>query len=82
MFGDDPDSISSVRGIDGASWNNKRPCGVAFTFQVKKHLVEPQRDVTSNIFANNKSGSFLLNKLKHCRPEVAIVFNAFLLAGE
>jgi len=30
-----PRSFPLVAGIDTASWNNKRPCGVAFGFQVK-----------------------------------------------
>jgi hypothetical protein len=48
---DDPDPISPVRGIDGASWNNNRPAGVAFALQVSKNSVEPQRDEPSNVFA-------------------------------
>jgi hypothetical protein len=35
FLGDDPDSISSVLGIDGASWNNKRLAGVTRIFQVR-----------------------------------------------
>jgi hypothetical protein len=61
IVGDDPDSVSSMRGIDGTSWNNNRPCGVAFTFQVSQHLVETHRDVTSHVFSKHPSGSRLLN---------------------
>jgi len=79
--GHNPDAISSVRGIDGASWNNNRPRGVAFAFQVKQHFVEAHCDVTSNVFSHDPAGSFVLNNLKHRRPEVAVIRCAFLLPG-
>ncbi|UZW61834.1 hypothetical protein BV903_005910 [Lysobacter enzymogenes] len=49
---DDPDSVAPVRSVDGASWNNNRPAGVAFAFQVSENSVEPQRDEASNVFAH------------------------------
>lgn len=60
--------------IDGTSWNNKRPAGVARGFQVKEHSIECQVDDASNVFADEYSGSFLLNKARQDRPEVAVVF--------
>ena len=58
-------SVASVRGVDTASWNNKRLCFVAFTFLVRKHLVERQTDDSSNIFPNNPSGLDFFNNSKH-----------------
>jgi hypothetical protein len=63
-----------VGSVDGASWNNKRPAGVARGFQVKEHSIECQVDDASNVFADEYSGSFLLNKARQDRPEVAVVF--------
>jgi hypothetical protein len=62
-----------VRGIDCASWNNNRPPGVAIGFQVSKHLVEAQGDVTSNILSNDPSGSDFANNSAHFRPEVTVI---------
>jgi|TARA_A100001391_G_C4972462_1_gene253039 hypothetical protein len=73
-----PESFSLVGRIDGASWNNKRPRGVAFTFQVSEHLVETQGDVTINIFENAPSGSFLCNNFVQVRPDVAVIETSLL----
>jgi len=78
----DPDPVSSVGSIDGTSRNNKRPRGVAETFQVSEHIVECQRDDPSNIFANDPSGSRECNDAAHLRPEVAVVRVRFLLSGD
>jgi hypothetical protein len=78
----DPDSIASVVSTDGTSRNNKRPRGVAETFQVSEHIVECQRDDPSNVFANDPIGSCECNDLAHCRPEVAVVLLRFLLPGD
>lgn len=48
---DNPDAVAPVRSVDGASWNNNRPAGVAFAFQVSENSVEPQRDEPSNVLA-------------------------------
>lgn len=77
-----PDSVAAVSRIDGTSRNNKRPRGVAEIFQVRKHIVECQRDDASNIFANNPSGSFECNDAAHFRPEVAVVLMRFLVSGD
>lgn len=59
--------------VDGNSRNNKRPRGVAETFQVSQHIVERQRDEASNVFANDPSGSCGCNNFAHRRPEVAVI---------
>ncbi|WP_251044286.1 MULTISPECIES: hypothetical protein [unclassified Lysobacter] len=70
---DDPDAAASVRGVDGASWNNNRPAGVAFGFQVSENSVECQRDDASNIFTQECSGSRGCNKAMQFRPEVTVI---------
>ena len=79
--GHNPQSISPVKCPQGASWNNKRLAGVVRTFQVRKHLVEAQIDESSNIFANNPTGSDFLYKPEIFRPEVTVIFLAFSLPG-
>lgn len=59
--GHDENPVSSVRGIDAASWNNKRPDGVADGFQVRKHRVESQVDDPNNILSNNPRGPEFFN---------------------
>tara|TARA_R100001509_G_scaffold158629_1_gene124061 strand:- start:91 stop:438 length:348 start_codon:yes stop_codon:yes gene_type:complete len=76
-----PDSVASVLGIDGTSWNNKRLAGVAFTFQVRKHRVEFHVDDSSNVFANDPSGLYFAYDSEHLRPECAVIFCASLLPG-
>lgn len=48
---DDPNPVAPMGGVDGASWNNNRPAGVAFAFQVSENSIEPQRDEASNVLA-------------------------------
>jgi hypothetical protein len=76
-----PDSVSTVGSIDGTSRNNKRPAGVAETFQVSEHFVEPQGNVASNVLANDPSGSRECNDSAHLRPEIAVIFMRSLRAG-
>jgi hypothetical protein len=78
----DPDSVPSVLRVDGTSRNNKRPRGVADGFQVSEHIVECQRDETSNVFTNDPSRSRECNNAAHLRPEVAVVFLRSLLSGD
>jgi hypothetical protein len=82
MVGHNPDSVPSVRGIDGASWKYNRPCGVAFAFQVRKHLVEAHVDVPSNIFSNDPTGPNGSHEPMHFRPEMAVIFLAASLPGK
>ena len=55
--GHNPDPIASVRGIDGASWNNKWRGLIPEAFQVRKAALEAQRFVNkaSHIFPNDPS---------------------------
>src|SRR5690606_35230815 len=80
--GHNPKPIASVRGIDGDSRNNKRFPGVAKSFQVRKHVVEAQRDVPSNVLANNPTRPELAYKPSKFRPEVAVISLASSLPGE
>jgi hypothetical protein len=70
-----------VFGIDGASWNNKRLDGVAFTFQVRKHSVEFHVDDSSNVFTKHPSGPGLLYNSEHFRPERTVICRASALPG-
>jgi hypothetical protein len=79
--GHNPDSISSVPGIDGRSRNNKRPRGVAERFQVRKHIVEFHSDDSRNVLANDPSGSDFCNNAAHLRPEMTVIFRASSLPG-
>src|SRR5262245_52058994 len=76
-----PHSVSSVFGIDGASWNNKRLAFVTFTFQVRKHSVEFHVDDSSNVLTKHPSGSGFRYNSEHFRPEVAVIFRASSLPG-
>jgi hypothetical protein len=87
MVGNNPHPVAAVGGVDGASWNNKRPRGVTFSFQVKKHLVEAHTDMPSNILENAPSGlsgggiQFAYNS-HNLRPEVAVIVLALSLPGK
>jgi hypothetical protein len=76
--GNNPDSISPVGGIDGASWYKKRLDGVPFSFQVRKHLVEHHPVIPiskpANILSHNPAGFSFSYDSKHLRPEVAVIF--------
>jgi hypothetical protein len=73
-----PDPLSDVRGANRASWNIKRPCGVAFAFQVSEYFVQAQADDSSNVFSNNPSGPAFPDKPKHLWPEVTGVVLSLL----
>src|SRR5690606_12392125 len=79
--GHNKDPVPSVRGTDGSSRNNKRPCLVACVFQVRKHIVEAQTDVSSNIFSKYPSGPEFPHESKHFRPEIAVILRASSLPG-
>jgi hypothetical protein len=74
-----PEPLADVRGANRASWNIKRPCGVAFALQVREYFVQAQLDDSSNIFSNNPSGPAFPDKSKHFRPEMSgVVLGALL----
>jgi hypothetical protein len=70
-----------VSGIDGASWNNKRLHGVAFTFQVRNSVVELHRDESSNVLTNDPSGPDFAYNPEHFRPERTVIRRASSLPG-
>jgi hypothetical protein len=80
--GHNPDSIPSVFGTDGASWNNKRPAGVAFAFQVRKHSVELHVDDSRHVFNKHPTGSCFRNNAEHLRPDRTVICRASALPGE
>uniref|UniRef100_A0A6M3JNW8 Uncharacterized protein n=1 Tax=viral metagenome TaxID=1070528 RepID=A0A6M3JNW8_9ZZZZ len=80
-MGNNPNPVPSVRGVDGASWYNKRLDFVAFTFQVRNTIVEAHIDEASNIFANDPRGLCFGNHPKHFRPEITVIFLASSLPG-
>jgi hypothetical protein len=82
IVGHNPNAVSSVLGSDGDSRNNKRPAGVADSFQVRKHTVEAHRDEASNILSKHPSRSDRLDSSKHRRPEVTVICLAFSLPGQ
>jgi len=75
-----PESLPDVRGANRASWNIKRPCGVAFALQVREYFVQAQLDEPNNVFSNNPSGPAFPDKSEHFRPEVAGVVLSSLLS--
>jgi hypothetical protein len=81
--GHNPNPVSSVRGADGASWNNKWDGLVSDAFQVRKAALEAQRLVNkaSDIFANDPPTLYSFNNSQHFRPEIAVIVCASPLPG-
>jgi len=75
-----PESLSEVRGANRASWNIKRPCGVAFVCQVREYFVQAQSNEPSNIFSNDPSGPAFPDKSKHFWPEMSGVILGLLIS--
>jgi hypothetical protein len=71
-----------MRGVHGTSWNNKRLCFVAFTFQVRQTAVEFHVDNSVNVFRNSPSGPDLGNDTEHFRPEETVIVLASSLPGD
>jgi len=78
---DDPDSVASVVGIDGASRNNDRLAGVVHTLQVRKHFVETHRDEANNVLTKHPTRSGFRYDACHFSPEVAVILLASSLPG-
>ena len=81
--GHNPDAVASMRGADGASWNNKWDGAVPDAFQVRKAALEAQWLVNkaSDIFANDPPTLYSFNNSQHFRPEISVIFCASLLPG-
>lgn len=71
-----------MRGIDTASWEYRRPVGVALSFQVSKHLVECQADEATNVLNDDETGPHNAKDASNVWPEVAVVCRASLLPGD
>jgi hypothetical protein len=67
----DPEPVPLVGCADRASWNIKRPCGVAFVFQVSEYFVQAQLNEASNVFSNDPIGPKFLDESKHVWPEMS-----------
>jgi hypothetical protein len=80
--GHNPDAVSSVLGVHGASWNSERLAGVAFTLQISKHAVERQTDDSRHILTNDPSGSCLVYDSQHLRPERTVIIVASAFPGK
>jgi hypothetical protein len=71
-----------LRGIDGASWNDKRRRDlVVKTLQVSKYSVEPHIVDPKRVFKKTPIGPCLGNDSKSFRPEPAVISLASLLPG-
>lgn len=77
----EPDAVAPVRGVHTRSRNNERPDFVAECFQRRYDLVEPHRDVPSNILAHNEVRPALGNNAHKMTPERAVIRLAFALPG-
>jgi len=80
--GHDPISRPELRGVDGASWNDKRRCDfVTKGFQVSKYSSEPHIVDPRRVFKKTPIGPCFGNDSKSLRPEPAHVSLASLLPG-
>jgi len=69
--------------VDGTSRDNGRPAGVADTFQVSEHSVEPVlANRRRNLFSHEDSGPSGTGEPKIVGPQVPIVSLGFALAGD
>jgi hypothetical protein len=80
--GNNPEPVAPVRRVNGASWNNKRPDGEAFSFQRCGNLVETEFKMSSNILGNDPSRPDFSYKSMHLRPEMSFIFCAELFSGD
>lgn len=68
--------------IDGTSRDNGRPAGVADSFQVSEHSVEPVlANRRRNLLSHDDSGPSGTDEPKKVGPQVPIVSLGFALAG-
>ena len=65
----EPESISTVWGVDGTSRDNDAPAGVADAFQIRSHSVEPiLANRCRNLLSHNDSGPPGTDESKKVRP--------------
>ncbi|GAA4001995.1 hypothetical protein GCM10022408_11640 [Hymenobacter fastidiosus] len=75
------DPVAAVRGTEGTSRKHKRPDLITCRFQVRKHAVEAQRDVASNVLTKEPAEPALGKNPKYFRPEPAVIRRAVPLPG-
>jgi hypothetical protein len=84
--GHNPNSHSSVSGIDGASRNTNRLNGVAETFHRRKHTLEfhtvVERQDSRRVFKDGPSRQAFTKYPKSLRPEPAVIARASALPGD
>ena len=80
--GQNPNSVSSVRGIDGTSRYNKCLALIPELFQVSQHRFEAQRDEPVNIFANGPTRTTLAYDSHKFMPERTVIALASSLPGD
>jgi hypothetical protein len=70
--GHNPHSIPAVRGIDTASWNNKRPDFEPLGFQISAHRLENQSvrpiNKAANVLRDDPTGPSIANDPEHFGP--------------
>jgi hypothetical protein len=73
--GNNPASLTLVRGLDTDSTQYECPDFVTFAFQVRNRAVEFHIDEPSNILENKPTGVWaeFPNNSKHLRPEVTVI---------
>jgi hypothetical protein len=75
--GNNPNSVSLVRGVDATSWQYIRLYFVPRSFQIKRRLLENQPVCPSNkavnVFAHNPLRPNLSYDPKHFGPQVALI---------
>src|SRR5690606_10203420 len=80
---DEPETVTPVRRVDGTSRDNGRPCGVADTFQVSKHSVEPiLANRCRNLLSHENSGPSGTGESKPVGPQMPLIVLASLLSRD
>jgi hypothetical protein len=79
--GEDPDPVATVRGVDGDSRNNGRPCGVVERLQVSQQVVETHLDEPRHVLNQEGSGPDGGDQAAHRRPEMPVILLAQSLPG-
>lgn len=80
---DDEHSISTMRGVDGTSWNNGTPAGVSFRLQIKEQSVEPMlANRGSNLLSHKDQRTPCTDESKLVVPKIPLVVKTTLLARD
>lgn len=79
--GQNPETLTDMRRIDGTSWNPKNCDLITKGFQVSTHLLDPQMEEAIHIFTKEPSGPENGETADHFRPEIAVVVGSLSLPG-